>query len=93
MIPSMTKADPHGDQVQTSSTSAASPRALTYDESKAAEAAFRGEPFNAGWSVAALRVYEGILRAKGNREIQAISDSAYEPECMMETGSPPVLYL
>lgn len=39
------------------------PRPLTYDEKKAAEAAFRGEPFNPAWSSAAAKVYAGIVIA------------------------------
>jgi hypothetical protein len=38
-------------------------RPLTYDEKKAAEAAFRGEPFNPAWSSAAAKVYAGIVNA------------------------------
>jgi hypothetical protein len=40
------------------------PRPLTYDETKAAEAAFQGLPFNPSWSAAALVVYHGIMAAK-----------------------------
>ncbi|HJR75608.1 MAG TPA: hypothetical protein VJ805_01505 [Nitrospiraceae bacterium] len=43
-------------------------RALTYDELKAAEAAFRGEPFNPAWSAAAAQVYAGIVGALAGRE-------------------------
>ena len=43
-------------------------RPLTYDESKAAEAAFRGEPFNTTWSMAAQVVYEGIIAAMSIRQ-------------------------
>jgi hypothetical protein len=39
-------------------------RRLTYDELRAAEAAFRGLPFHDGWSEAAQTVYRGILAAK-----------------------------
>ena len=38
------------------------PRDLTYDERKAAEAAFRGRPFDPAWSPAARSVYDGIVR-------------------------------
>jgi hypothetical protein len=41
---------------------------LTYDEKKAAEAAFQGRPFNPMWSAAARVVYDGIVRAMGNRQ-------------------------
>jgi hypothetical protein len=40
-------------------------RELTYDEKKAAEAAFRGLPLNPSWSAAARDVYEGIIVALG----------------------------
>lgn len=41
---------------------------LTYDEKKAAEAAFQGRSFNPMWSAAARVVYDGIVRAMGNRQ-------------------------
>ena len=41
-------------------------RALTYDEKKAAEAAFTGRPFNPEWSEAARRVYDGITGVMGS---------------------------
>ncbi|MBM4138246.1 MAG: hypothetical protein FJ244_02000 [Nitrospira sp.] len=37
------------------------PRILTYDERKAAEAAFAGRPFNSDWSESAKKVYEGLI--------------------------------
>jgi hypothetical protein len=40
-------------------------RELTYDEKKAAEAAFRGLPLNPSWSAAARDVYQGIMVALG----------------------------
>ena len=40
-------------------------RPLTHDEKKAAEAAYRGRPFEASWSQAARAVYDGILTARG----------------------------
>lgn len=39
------------------------PRLLTHDEQKAAEAAFAGRPFNPTWSQSAKLVYEGLARA------------------------------
>jgi hypothetical protein len=39
---------------------------LTYDEKKAAEAAFTGRPFNPEWSDAARRVYDGIVSVMGS---------------------------
>ena len=50
-------------------------RALTYDEKKAAEAAFRGEPFNPHWSIAAAKVYAGILSARDNMPMAELADS------------------
>ena len=41
------------------------PRILTYDERRAAAAAFAGNPFDPSWSKAARAVYEGILLARG----------------------------
>ena len=37
-------------------------RELTYDEKKAAEAAFRGLPCDPKWSAAARKVYEGVVQ-------------------------------
>lgn len=39
------------------------PRALSYDEKHAAEAAFNGRPFNPRWSARARLVYDGILNS------------------------------
>lgn len=39
------------------------PRALTHDEQKAAEAAFGGRPFNPAWSASARKVYDGLIQA------------------------------
>ncbi len=40
-----------------------SPRTLTHDEQKAAEAAFGGRPFNPAWSASAKKVYDGLIQA------------------------------
>jgi hypothetical protein len=48
-------------------------RVLTYDETKAAEAAFRGDPFNPSWSAAAAEVYAGISAAMAKRNFPALS--------------------
>lgn len=72
-------------QQQTNSlagSSAHSPRALTYDEKKAAEAAFQGLPFNPDWSDAARKVYDGILMAMGERQLAALRDTDLEAECV-----------
>ncbi|OQW30091.1 MAG: hypothetical protein A4E19_11085 [Nitrospira sp. SG-bin1] len=38
------------------------PRILTHDERKAADAAFSGRPFNPAWSESAKRVYDGLVQ-------------------------------
>ncbi|WHZ22105.1 MAG: hypothetical protein OJF47_001217 [Nitrospira sp.] len=57
------------------------PRALTYDEKKAAEAAFRGEPFNPAWSAAAAMVYGGIVSAMEKRHTTEPVESDVTVEC------------
>ncbi len=49
-------------------------RALTHDEKKAAEAAFRGLPFNSIWSEAARKVYLGISAAMANKRHEAFEE-------------------
>ncbi len=39
------------------------PRALSHDEQKAAEAAFGGRPFNPAWSTSAKQIYDGLTQA------------------------------
>lgn len=39
------------------------PRILSHDERKAAEAAFAGRPFNPAWSESARKVYDGLMHA------------------------------
>ncbi len=55
------------------------PRELTYDEKKAAEAAFTGRPFNPKWSDAARTVYEGILLAMGKDVHNIVVEEELEP--------------
>ena len=50
-------------------TNSPSPKALTHDEKKAADAAFTGRPFNEAWSAAARTVYDGIIKALPHREV------------------------
>ena len=83
MARNMMNADPTGNEADASNASAESPRSLTYDEKKAAEAAFRGEPFNPAWSAAAARVYEGISMAKGARALESLVDATVDSECVM----------
>lgn len=42
---------------------------LTFDEKRAAEAAFRGLPFDPGWSQSAQVIYHGILMRTHGRNI------------------------
>ena len=58
------------------------PRPLTYDEKKAAEAAFLGQPFNPAWSTAATKVYGGIVAAMGHRQAPALDDLEMDAECI-----------
>ena len=39
------------------------PKSLSHDEKKAAEAAFSGQPFDPAWSAGARLIYDGILKA------------------------------
>jgi hypothetical protein len=43
-------------------------RSLTYDEKKAAEAAFNGSPFDPKWSESAHQVYLGISLAMADKQ-------------------------
>jgi hypothetical protein len=62
------------------------PRALTHDERKAAEAAFAGRPCNPEWSESAKRVYEGVVHAlpslpdESIEQVNQIQSSAHESE-------------
>ncbi len=58
-------------------------RALTHDEKKAAEAAFRGDPFNLAWSVSASNVYAGIRSAMGKQQAYQDVESDSAEECIV----------
>lgn len=49
------------------------PRPLTFDEKRAAEAAFAGEAPSATWSEAGQRVYEGLVAALFERAGEALT--------------------
>lgn len=77
------------------------PRALTHDEKKAAEAAFNGLPFNPDWSESARKVYDGIaaaLSARSRTAGETPLSSRTEPhgpescnaEVMTRSAAPPV---
>jgi hypothetical protein len=65
------------------------PRILTHDERKAAEAAFAGCPFDSSWSEAARAVYDGILAARGLPEPIPPVTSADKPEQPAESADGP----
>jgi hypothetical protein len=55
------------------------PRTLTFDERKAADAAFAGRPFDPSWSEAARTVYDGILAARGLPEPASAPSASEQP--------------
>jgi hypothetical protein len=61
------------------------PRPLTVDEKKAAEAAFRGEPFDPQWSDAARAVYDGITKAMGPRAALVADTGSEQPVKVFES--------
>jgi hypothetical protein len=67
-------------------------RELTYDEKKAAEAAFRGLPVNPSWSAAARDVYEGIIVALGeNAPSQPFIDESEVSTALVSSPEEPVM--
>ncbi len=54
-------------------------RPLTHDEKKAAEAAFKGSPFDLQWSEAARIVYVGLSVAIANKRDEAFQDMSPSP--------------
>lgn len=63
------------------------PRILTYDERKAADAAFAGRPFDPVWSEAARAVYDGILAARGLPEPAPTPIAPEQPEAVASEPS------
>ena len=51
---------------------------LTHDEKKAAEAAFRGAPFNPAWSHTARRIYQGISAAMAIKPFSILNEVPLE---------------
>jgi len=51
-------------------TNTPSPKALSHDEKKAADAAFSGRPFNETWSASARAVYDGIVKALPHTDVE-----------------------
>jgi hypothetical protein len=63
-------------------TNTPSPKALTYDEKKAADAAFTGRPFNEAWSAAARAIYDGILKALPHTDLAVPAPSDVEESAL-----------
>ncbi len=55
-------------------TNNTTPKTLTNDEKKAADAAFSGRPFNDSWSASARTVYEGIVNALPKEVVMALPE-------------------
>ena len=66
-----------------------SPRALSYDERQAAEAAFAGRPFNPRWSARARAVYEGILNSMPTPLVQEESTTTAQVAPEQASASQP----
>ena len=69
------------------------PKALSHDEKKAADAAFTGHPFNEAWSASARAIYDGIVRALPRTDVAIPSLSNAEqpleaPSTLSESVEP-----
>ena len=62
-------------------------RPLTHDEKKAAEAAFRGAPFNPKWSEAARKVYLGVADAMASKPSDILRELAEQTQAMSPKAS------
>ena len=78
----MMKDEGHCNRVESKPSDNTRQRSLTYDETKAAEAAFKGEPFNPAWSAAAATVYAGITEAIEKRMMTVTAESEVAEECL-----------
>ena len=54
------------------------PKSLSHDEKKAADAAFAGHPFNEAWSASARVVYDGIVKALPHTDVAIPTTSTAE---------------
>ena len=54
------------------------PKSLSHDEKKAADAAFAGHPFNEAWSASARAVYNGIVKALPHTDVAIPTPSNVE---------------
>jgi len=69
------------------------PKALTYDEKKAADAAFAGRPFNEAWSASARTIYDGVVKALSHTDVPILAppdveESAEAPSSQSEPLQP-----
>ena len=72
-------------------TNTPTPKSLTHDEKKAAEAAFAGRPFNEAWSASARAVYDGIMKALPHTDVSIPTPAnAEEPAEVLSTQSEPL---
>jgi|SRR4026209_1488249 hypothetical protein len=72
-------------------TNTPTPKALTHDEKKAAEAAFAGRPFNEAWSASARAVYDGIMKALPHTDVSTLAPAdAEEPAEILSAQSGPL---
>jgi hypothetical protein len=55
-------------------TNNTTPKTLTNDEKKAADAAFAGRPFNSSWSASARVIYDGIMDALPKDVVAALPE-------------------
>ena len=55
-------------------TNNTTPKTLTNDEKKAADAAFAGRPFHAAWSASARVIYDGIVNALPKEVVAALPE-------------------
>jgi hypothetical protein len=66
-------------------TNIPTPKALTHDERKAADAAFAGRPFNETWSASARTIYDGIVKALPQADI--VIPAPFDAEIPTEASS------
>jgi hypothetical protein len=66
------------------------PKALSYDEKKAADAAFAGLPCDEAWSASARAIYDGIVKALPHRDlaIQTPPTAEQPSETLSEQSEP-----
>lgn len=69
------------------------PKSLSHDEKKAADAAFAGHPFNEAWSASARAVYDGIVKAMPHIDVAIstpsnVEESAEAPSAQSEPLQP-----